>query len=308
MRQSWFAPFVVTFWCVTMGWLVVTKIVPPLLPGSPPGYKAFYLQSDEAIPVAWKVFWNDSQMGWAVTRSQATFSGGLLVTNRLQFDRIPLDEMLPPWMRLMARQAFDALTDIRLNMIGHLLINNAGELQSFDSTVSIPGTSDTIHLSGTIDDGHVRLLVQSGQNTYETHRYLPDGVLISDELSPQATLPGLLEGQQWTVPIYSPLRPGHAPIEILHAKVEGRDTITWNKERIFVSLVTYRDDPASRRAPRCRLWVDTAGRVLKQESQLLGSRLTFLRLPDDEALRIATEFLENIPDTEAAHWKEISAP
>lgn len=61
-------------------------------------------------------------------------------------------------------------------------------------------------------------------------------------------------------------------------------------------------------APRCRLWVDTAGRVLKQESQLLGSRLTFLRLPDDEALRIATEFLENIPDTEAAHGKEISAP
>ncbi|MFM7291286.1 MAG: hypothetical protein ACKO6B_08650, partial [Planctomycetia bacterium] len=35
--------------------------------------------------------------------------------------------------------------------------------------------------------------------------------------------------------------------------------------------------------PRCRLWVDRSGRVLKQESLILGSKLVFARRTDAAA-------------------------
>jgi glycosyltransferase A (GT-A) superfamily protein (DUF2064 family) len=52
-------------------------------------------------------------------------------------------------------------------------------------------------------------------------------------------------------------------------------------------VVHYRDDPSAHHEPRTTLWVDLSGRVLKQESVVLGSRLAFLRRGDDEAERLA---------------------
>jgi 1,2-phenylacetyl-CoA epoxidase PaaB subunit len=50
-----------------------------------------------------------------------------------------------------------------------------------------------------------------------------------------------------------------------------------------VHVVSYREDASARREPRCRLWVDLSGRVLKQEAALLGSKMTFLRRTDEAA-------------------------
>ncbi|NCY03222.1 MAG: hypothetical protein EBX36_10030, partial [Planctomycetia bacterium] len=43
-------------------------------------------------------------------------------------------------------------------------------------------------------------------------------------------------------------------------------------------------DPAPHVEPRCRLWVDRSGRVLKQESLMLGSKLVFVRRSDEAAV------------------------
>ena len=110
---------------------------------------------------------------------------------------------------------------------------------------------------------------------------------IGDELSPQATLPGLTEGRRWTVPVYSPLRPGQSPLEILHAEVSGEETIFWEDSLVRVHVVAYREDPSSNREPRSRLWVDRSGRVLRQEAALLGARVSFVRRSDAEAARLA---------------------
>ena len=291
LHRPWFTPIVVVFWCLTSGWLLVEKILPSLSPGSPPGYQAMYTSEAGLIPVAWTVQWDDRPLGWAIAESQRTALGGLLVDSRMHFDRLPLDEIMPAWTSLLVRKALpkDGLTfDAR----GRLAIDAAGDLRSFMSIVNVPGSSEQVLLNGTVDSGSVRVHVQAGEMRYETTRHLPDEMMIGDELSPQATMPGLYEGRRWTVPVYSPLRAGSSPLEILHAEVGPEETIYWEGRLVRVHPVAYREDPASHREPRSRLWVDRTGRVLRQEATLLGSKLSFVRRSDEAAARLAATLAE----------------
>ena len=121
---------------------------------------------------------------------------------------------------------------------------------------------------------------------YEAERHLPSTIMLGDELSPQATLPGLSIGRRWTVPMYNPLRPGPASIEILHAHVAKEETFFWEDRLIRTLVVHYRDDPSAHHEPRSTLWVDLSGRVVKQESMMLGAKLSFLRRSDEAAERL----------------------
>ena len=100
-------------------------------------------------------------------------------------------------------------------------------------------------------------------------------------------MPGLTPGKRWTVPVYNPLRGGHAALEVLHAEVAGEETLFWDDRLTRVDLVVYRDDPSGHHEPKSRIWVDRSGRVLKQESAMLGASLTFLRRSDDDAETLA---------------------
>lgn len=80
---------------------------------------------------------------------------------------------------------------------------------------------------------------------------------------------------------------GRSPLEILHAEVGSEETIYWAGSLVQARVVVYRDDPTSDREPRCRLWVDRAGRVLRQEAALLGAEVVFVRRSDEEAVRMA---------------------
>jgi len=292
LQRPWFTPIVVVFWCVTSGWLLVEKILPSLAPGSPPGYQAIYTSDSGLIPVAWTVQWNDQPLGWAIAESQRTALGGLLVDSRMHFDRLPLDEIVPAWTSLLVRQALPKGGRLTFDARGRLTIDAAGDLRSFMSVVNVPGSTEQVLLNGTVDAGTVRVQVQAGEMRYETTRHLPERMMIGDELSPQATMPGLFEGRRWTVPISSPLRAGSSPIEILHAEVGPEETIYWEGRLVRVHPVAYREDPASHREPRSRLWVDRTGRVLRQEALLLGSKLAFVRRTDEAAARLAATLAE----------------
>jgi hypothetical protein len=287
MTRPWYALLVVVFWLVTTGWLFVTKIIPTLLPGTPPGYQALYTTDGRLLPVAWTVQLDGETLGWATSRADRLAAGGMRVESLLHFDRLPLDEVLPAWTRLLVRQSFPQSTVLTLEAAGRLEINGKGQLTSFSSTIDLPDGMDRILLTGTVEDGDVTIVVRSGAMVYETKRFLPENMAIGDELSPQASLPGLHAGRRWTVPIYSPLRPAQAPIEILHADVGEPETTIWEGQPVTVHVVTYRDDPSSHRAPRAKMWVDRTGRVLRQEAMTMGRRLTFVRRSDDEAARLA---------------------
>lgn len=298
LQRPWLTPIVVVFWCVTSGWLLVEKILPSLLPGSPPGYQAIYASGKGLMPVAWTVQWNERPIGWAIAETERTPLGGLLVDSRMHFDRLPLDEVVPPWTRLLVRNVLPKGGGFTFDARGRLTIDGAGKLRSFMSIVSVPGADDQILLKGVVDAGTVRVHVQAGELQYETSRHLPDQLMIGDELSPQATMPGLYEGRRWTIPVYSPLRAANAPIEILHAEVGAEETVYYDGNLVRANVVAYREDPSRHREPRCILWVDRSGRVLKQEAALLGSRLSFMRRSDDEAVELAATLAEEgrVPD------------
>jgi hypothetical protein len=73
----------------------------------------------------------------------------------------------------------------------------------------------------------------------------------------------------------------------------------WDDKLVRVDVVHYRDDPATHREPRCRLWVDRSGRVLKQESLMLGSKLVFLRRSDEAAVDLISSVTMPSDDGEA---------
>ena len=295
LYRPWLAPIVVGFWCVTSGWLLVAKVLPTLRAGAPPGYQALYASGSRLVPVGWTVHWNGNPLGWAVTDSRRGEDGSVDVRSRLHFDRLPLEDILPDWAGSLVQRSWRGSAGAPLSASGRLAIDAAGRLREFSSTVDLPGSPDGVVLTGTVDDGAVHIDVQVGELRYEATRHLPDHMMIGDELSPQATLPGLVEGRRWTVPVYSPLRPGRSPLQILHAQVEPEENLYWENRLVRVHVVTYREDPSSPREPRCRLWVDRSGRVLKHEAAILGAKLEFVRRPDEEAARL----VEMLRDDEA---------
>jgi hypothetical protein len=289
VQRPLLTPIVVGFWLATMGWLVVTKILPSFNPGSPPGQQALYIAGSRPIPVAWSVQWNERPVGWALATSTRDDDGGLIVESRLQFEKLPLDDVLPAWAGLLVRRVAATSAPASFAARGRLAIDATGHLTSFTSRVTLPGATEDVLLEGTVDDGEVDVTITAGGMTYETTRHLPSNIMIGDELSPQASLPGLYEGRRWTVPVYSPLRPGHSPIEILHAEVGPEEALYWDDGLVRVHVVSYREDPSSHREARCRLWVDRTGRVLKQEAILFGTSMTFLRRTDDAAAWLAAD-------------------
>lgn len=300
MHRPWLAPIVIVFWCLTTGWLVTAKILPSLLPGSPPGYQALYASNNRLIPVAWTVLWKEQPIGWAVSESRRGDEGDVTVETALRFDRLPIEELLPAWMKPLVGRALERTAVVDLEARGTMSIDAQGQLRAFRSAVDLPGKVDRVLLHGTVDDGHVKVLLRAGELSYETSRYLPSHIMIGDELSPQATMPGLAPGKRWTVPVYNPLRGGNAALEVMHAEVTAEESLFWEDRLVRVDLVVYRDDPSEHHEPCCRIWVDRGGRVLKQESAMFGGKLTFLRRSDEAA----EDLVKNIQVADAAQPDE----
>ncbi len=283
LHRPWSMPLVLLFWLVSSGWLLVTKIMPSLTPGSPPGYQAFYTEENRLVPVAWTVLLNDRPLGWATSQSERTEEGGIEVESLLHFERLPIKEVLPAWATKLLPQSVDADAAMPVDARGQLSIDRKGDLRSFRSTVNLPAPAGSVFLDGRVDKGEVTVDVRANGMSYTVYRQLPNRLTIRDELMPQAMLPGLYQNQQWTVPVYSPLRAGRAPIQILRATVVGQESMFWEDHLVRVDVVHYLDDASPHRDPVCRLWVDRSGRVLKQESLLLGSKLMFVRRSDQVA-------------------------
>jgi hypothetical protein len=115
--------------------------------------------------------------------------------------------------------------------------------------------------------------------------------MLRDEFSPQTHLPGLRNGQAWTVDVFSPMRPDAEPLEVIHAKVEGRQPIVWKGRMVQAWLVVYRGP--SKASPegevRGTTWVHPDGEVLQQEAKFCSATVAFRRLPDEQARGLAEQ-------------------
>lgn len=290
---------------VANGWLFVSKILPTLTPGVAPGYQALYRTGNEPLPIGWSIMLNDRAVGSALSLAEETGDGGLIVRSHLRLDHLPVDEIIPSWAQIFLGNVLAAHPTISLETAGRMRIDADGALRQFQSLVRVPGSRQQARLEGTIDaENKVTVSLTAGGIHYETVRHLPDGVSIGDELSPQATMPGLYPGRRWTVPIYSPLRPGHKPLEILHARVSGQETLHFDGQFVTADIVNYRSDIGDHHPPRSRIWVEPRGRVLRHESVILGSTLQFIRCPDDVAELMAVRLEDHDEQFRGFAWLE----
>lgn len=294
LNRPWLIPVIIAAWAISMNWLVTAKISPTWSETAPPGNQILYATDNKLIPVAWTVLWNDAPVGYAISRATRLPDRALEVDSVLHFDFMPLDEMLPLWLQSFVQPGMSRRITIPFDTRGTVVLDSRGSLKSFTSTVAIPGTEGCIALKGAVNDGLASVVVDAHGMLYEAERRIPDDVMVGDELSPQATMPGLAVGRRWTVPTYSPLRPAGSPIELLHAHVTGEQVFFWQDTLTRVHEVCYRTDPtAPHHDPRFTMLVDMNGRVLKQDSMFLGARLTFIRRSDKDAEQLAAKIAEN---------------
>lgn len=285
MNSRWYNTAVVLLWLVTMGWLVTTKVLPPLLVGEPPSYRQVIEAQNLDPVVGWRVLWKGQSLGWALTDTKSQPTGLTEVHGRVHFDAFPLSSMAPIWLQpflILAKQPLDHLS---LDANSAMLIDGFGRLLRFDSVVRLEPLIEEISMRGTVNGGQLQLQIRSGNQTFSHDISLPPKALPTDALSPQTRLPGLHVGQKWTVPVFNPLWPTKSPIEIISAEVEEAARIRWNGELQNTLVVVYRYDSGTggtKHNVQGRLWVRRDGVVLKQEAMLLDSSIVFVRLTQKE--------------------------
>lgn len=273
---------------IANGWLFISKILPIIVSDKPPSYQSTFTSPEQAKTVAWLIELNGTTVGAAVSTIEPTPFSTATVWSNLQLHSLPLSDLLPPWAHALLKVNGTTLrTTIELDVWGCMKIDSRGDLREFDSVVKIPGAQQDVHLHGDIDaEKQVTVSLQSGDLQYETKRHIPNELSIRDELSPQANMPGISQGQRWTVPIYSPLRPSKQPIELIYAHVAGQETLRFESELVTTDIINYRTTPDEHRQPRSRIWVGPHGEVLQHEAIILGKRLLFLRTPESVALSL----------------------
>jgi hypothetical protein len=294
---------VVLVWLSTGTWLVVAKIVPPLRRGEPPNYRSMYSDqaSDIPVPVAWDMTLNGKSLGYAVISLQRKMNGDITeVESRIHFEHVPLEELSPAWMKALVRTAVQPTDNLHMDVESRLVIDKLGYLSEFRSSLRVAGLPDAILIKGVVNGTVLKIKVRSGELEYPFDTYLPGDALVSDELSPQLYLAGLHVGQEWTVPVFSPLRPPNNPVDVLQARVQRRDLLLWEGQTTPVNFVEYRADSGSALSstsqPRAKLWVRDDGAVLKQEVSVLGSELVFMRLSPERSVELFQQSVRDKPE------------
>jgi hypothetical protein len=270
---------IVLFWMTSMTWLVIAKLLPPLLVGEPPTYRSTMPPAEEVI--AWQIYWNDDlkPLGWAATKAIEAEGGMNEIRNRVVLEDLPLGELLPEWLGRILRQRLGRLN---LDAQTRVDIDPLGQLDGFTSTLRLSGLPHAVRMTGQVTDGHLDTKVQVGELRTSNEFRLEQGALVNGDFSPMAVLKGLRVGQTWTQRTFSPLRPPNGPMETLQAIVVGQDWIEWDRRNVSTLLVEFRADSGtgftSNGPPRGRMWVLKDGRIIQQEVTMLNSKMRFVRL------------------------------
>jgi len=294
MHSHWYNATVVLLWLAAMTWLVCKKMVPTLLVGEPPSSRTILAARQDEPLVGWDISWDGRRLGWALNRTMPTVGGMVEIHSRVHFEQIPLSQSVPSWFREVFGQFSGRL---QMELDNTLAYDALGRPTRFESAVRfLPVEEPVIKVKGTIDGAQMLLTIRSAEFSYETQLAAPRNAILNDAMSPQTRLPGLREGQSWTVEVYSPLQPPDPgnpkdPREILLAKVEGKEPVLWEGRPVLAWVVVYRSDSATAShhaaKPVGKVWVRPDGVILKQQVIFFGSTVTFMRLSDAQAVALA---------------------
>jgi len=288
VHGRWFNLTVFSLWLAVMGWLFWVKIRPELLVGDPPNDNTI-LAAQQSHPInGWAVLWNNRRIGWAVNTTLPLPKDLTQLDSTIHIDSLPLNEIIPRSLKGYLSLGADGAR-IPIEATSQLVFDPLGKLSRFTSQLQLPGT-EPFKLKGTIDGP--RMTVSMHWRFFNTDRTMQTPrAMLRDEFSPQTHLPGLRNGQAWTVDVFSPMRPDAEPLEVIHAKVEGRQPIVWKGRMVQAWLVVYRGP--SKASPegevRGTTWVHPDGEVLQQEAKFCSATVAFRRLPDEQARGLAEQ-------------------
>jgi hypothetical protein len=293
MHSRTFSTTVCLFWLVSMTWLVSQKLLPSLRIGQPPNYHTILEAQKHNPVVGWRLAFNNHDLGWALSETTEQENGMTEVSSRVHFSQFPLSELTSVISRLFNRTLDNNASKLSLDTRSTLLIDSLEKLVRFESTIRTSMIPEPIRIQGVVEGSKLVVSIESSYLSEKKEVTLPQNALVGDALSPQSDLPNLREGQTWTVPSFNPFLSANAPMEIQIAKVEGREWITWDNQILDTWLVVYRDDPGrgfkNSQTPRVKLWVADDGRVLQQQTDIFNSSMTFIRMTDKEAKKLAKD-------------------
>ena len=295
MANRVFVFAVVVLWLSSMSWLVTDRILPSFFEGEPPIKEAY----DSGKAVAWTVDWEGKAVGRAASVRLVGAGGTTDLHNRVLLTDIPLMDLAPTWMRTaigeLGNISFDATTRIEFDALGHF--------SAFNSRIRINDLPSVLHMSGRVEDSHLKLRVRSGEMSYTTLIYLPDSKSLNEMLFPAAKLSQMYVGRSWREEIYSPFHSPGDPIELVQAEVVSREAIQYGGEIREALRIEYRSMAGSGIPNQARLlaecWVEPSGHVLQRDVFLGKSKLRFTRIEGNKAIDVGVELLKELIRTGA---------
>jgi hypothetical protein len=312
---------VVLFWLASMSWLAVEKVIPPLLGGRPPDYRA-PLEEPETQPDYWRITWNGRQIGSVVSQIVDRPNGGREMRSVVRFADLPLESMLSELLGAFASFAKPLLgpsQDYRIEAVlaTRLVFDEERQLAALRTVLDLAETPSFLTVTGKVtDDRKLSVVVQfaeewggggEGQQEFRQQLDLPANALVGDSFTPRVKLEDLQVGQSWTIPVYRAFPP-NSPVQIVEAKVERHDIIFWEGSDVETMLVVYRPEAGSglRAANQAtaREWVRPDGLVLRQELAFSGLTLRFERR-QQALLGIDDALLDD--DQHPRYWRDRDA-
>ncbi|MCC6494133.1 MAG: hypothetical protein IT424_14055 [Pirellulales bacterium] len=288
MANRVFVCAVVALWLGSMSWLMIDKVLPSFHEGEPPlaaGYQ-------DGIPVAWKVFWGDRQVGYAASVRMPGVLHTTNIQNRVVLEDVPLLDLLPALMRRVVgdigRLKFDASTTLEFDSLDNF--------SRFTSKVALNDISPVLDLSGHVNGAFLELKVHFGEVTYEPRIPIGDKGALNEALLPDAKLPYLYVGRRWSEEVYNPFRAPSAPVETVDVEVTGIETIDFGGENHRTLRVEFFGPPSPGVSEEARLqaiaWVRASdGMVLQQDVIISTSKLRFIRMSDEQSIEIGKNLL-----------------
>jgi hypothetical protein len=303
MSSRWYNAAVVLLWLSSMTWLVSTKLLPSWLRGEPPDSQKILRAQKSEPAVGWRILWNGRNLGTAVTTTLPLPFDLTQVRSVIHFDRLPLADVAPSPVRAYFPDLDRIGALVKIEIQTDLDFDPLGKLSRIDTVIGVPEGGRPVslqprppmHMRGAIDGPKMSVWIRVGDNPpwEKPDIPVPRDAMLRDAFSPQSQLPGLHQGQTWTIETYNPMRliATNDPKEVVHATVEGLAPVRWEDGQLDAWVVVFRSDPGSSLVAggdvRGKLWVAKDGRVLKQEMPLFDSTMVFARLPDKEAAAMA---------------------
>jgi len=279
---------VIVGWLASMTWLVADRILPPFFGGDAPSSLAAY-QRD---PVAWRIEMDGDRSGVAVMQATPATGGVNEVHSVVRLDAIHTPDAAPFWLA----PTLKSLRSLSLTMRSIVTYDATNSLASFSTGIEVNHIETPIRINGRVEGDTLHLVARVGGHTKRFEHAWTSGASVGGDLTPAARLLPLYEGRRWTHEVFSPLASPSEPLERVEAEVTELLRITHNGANVDAWKVEYRSTERTGSTEqgrlRASLYVGLDGVVLKQETLLMGSKLSFSRLSDADSQRLADELLE----------------